>query len=185
MEYLLYQCWVTDVAINTSPSITETSLTHGAVIIHEHPHLMPSDYRWGWWTYLPHGLLKGFSWIYGTLGHWMLLTIADDHWARWVRLSWKPWLLKSPGYMRSISVFIFKESISSTGGCRKALKVCSLRAPNTGSNTERWNFILWKILLFYNQSYDSFLKLLTLYAQEWEHLPLDLRKACNNDKLCY
>lgn len=123
----------------------------------------------------PTGLLKCFSWTYRTLRYWILLAITE--WLlRWLRFSWKPWLLKWSGYTWS-SVSILKGKISSPRRCRKVLKMWHLRAPNTVSNAKKWNYILLNILLFYNQFCHSFFKFLTLYAQEWKYLLLDLRKV--------
>lgn len=140
------------------------------LITDEHSHPMPSAHRWDWWTYPPYGppeiIFIDFRVLGATEHCWWLQFL------RWVRLSWNPWLLKSPGYMR-ISAFIVKEKRSRPDKCRRL-------APNVvsnGSNTKKWNYILPKILLFYNQ---SLLKLVAFIC-----CSSTSEKGCNSDKLCH
>lgn len=191
MVYLLCLCWVTGVAVNTCPSLTETPLTHRAAIERRKPfdhswnlschaispqtRLMDLPTPWACWNAF-HGLVG----LGGPECNWPLLMITERL-LRWVRFSWKPWLLKSSGSMR-ISVFILKGNISSPGRWRRDLKMWYLRAPNTVSNTKKWNYIFLKILLFYNLTID--------FWNSWHDMlrsgsicSLTSEKACNNDKL--
>lgn len=195
MVHLLCLCWVTGVAVNTCPPFIETPLPHPWSTERR----KPSDYSWAPSSHAispqmrlmdlptPWSCWNAFNWLRGLWGpecYWPLLMITE--WLlRWVRFSWKPWLLKSSGYMR-IPVFILKEKISSPGRCRKVLKMWYLRDPNTLSNTKKWNYFK----SYFLKSYYFTIRLTINFLNSWHNMlrsgsicSLTSEKACNNDKL--